>query len=79
LLVHAKVLAMVLDELVNFLEAALVEKQRDPLVRGEFSLRVIAGAPFLAAARLRFRMAPAEFYESLLTSHPEPERKYSRD
>ncbi len=70
---------MVLDELVNFLEAAFVKKQGDPLVRRQFPFRMLTGAPFFATARLRFRMAAAEFFEFLLPSHPEPERQYSRE
>ena len=39
-----------LHELIDFLEAALVKEQKDPFARREFALRVLAGAPFLAAA-----------------------------
>ena len=58
-----------LDQLVNFLEAALVKKQENPLACREFTLRVLAGAPLLATTHLRFRLAPAKFFEFLRPSH----------
>ena len=56
LLGHAEVEAAVLDELVELLEAALVEQQLDALARGELALAVLALAPLRAAAG--FRRAP---------------------
>jgi hypothetical protein len=67
----------VLHELVNFLKAAFVKKQEDPFARREFTLRVLAGAPLLATARLRFGMTPPKFFDLLFPSHPEPDWHYS--
>ena len=55
LLGHAEVEAAVLDQLVQLLEAALVEQQLDALARGELALRVLALAALGAAALLGAR------------------------
>ena len=50
LLVHAEIVAAVLDEHVPFLEGAGVEQQLDPLARGQLALGVLGlDAPRAAA------------------------------
>ena len=48
--VHAEVRAAVLDEHVEFLETALVEKQGEPLPGGKFTFFVLGVDSFLASA-----------------------------
>jgi hypothetical protein len=57
LLVHPEVRAAVLDEHIVFLEAAFVEKERDPLAGGEFGLGVLRLDAFLSAAQPGLRPA----------------------
>src|SRR5690606_31526678 len=50
LAIHAEVAAAMGDQLVEFLEGALVEQQVDAFARGELPLLVLACAPFPSAA-----------------------------
>jgi hypothetical protein len=63
LLVHAEVAAPVRDELVDFLEAAGIEQQVDPLARRELARFVLAAQPVLAASELRAALEVLEIFE----------------
>ena len=74
LLLHAKVSAAVRDEFVEFLEAALVQQQRDPLPRGQLAGLVFPLATVRPATGFGFRVTPAKFFqpvvEFLMNRHP---------
>ena len=59
LLLHAEIAAAVRDQLVEFLEGALVEQQFDALARGELAFLVLAGAALRASALLGGGVAAA--------------------
>ena len=56
---------LVPDKLVEFLEAALIEKQIDPLARAELSFLVLARIALGAAACFGFEVALAKFFEAV--------------
>ena len=56
-LLHAEIVAAVLDEHVELLEGPAVEQDLDPLARRELAARVLSRDPLLAAAEPRFRDA----------------------
>src|SRR5207244_9537009 len=69
LLGHAEVLAAMLHQLVNLLEAPLIEKQVEPLAGRELPVGVLARHAFRAAARLRQLVPPPEFVKPFLERH----------
>ena len=70
LLVHAEVGAVVLDEHVEFLEAALVEQDAEALARGQLALGVLRGDALLAAAHPGGFAAAFEFGDIGGHRHP---------
>ena len=66
LLLHAEVVAAVLDEHVPFLEAAGVEEQLDPLARGELALGVLRIDALLAAAEAGARALGFELLDDVV-------------
>src|SRR5439155_6906391 len=69
LLGHAEVLAAVLHQVINLLEAPLIEKQIDPLARRELPVGVLARHAFRAAARLGQLVPPPELVKPFLERH----------
>ena len=69
LLGHPKVLAAVLHQLVELLEALLIEKQVEPLASGKLAFGVLPLNPLGAPAGLRPFVPPSKFVKLLLESH----------
>jgi hypothetical protein len=65
LLFHAKVVALVADQFVGFLEAGFVEKQVYAFARGKFSFGVLARAALFSTARFGSGVAAREFFSSV--------------
>ena len=72
LLVHAEIVAAMLDEHVPFLEGAGVEQQLEPLARGELALGVLRLDAPLAAAGARRRALFLQAFENIVHSASRP-------
>src|SRR6185436_12961325 len=64
LLVHVEVHRAMDDELVELLERARIEQQRDALARGELAVVVLAVDASLTATQLALLLAALELFES---------------
>jgi hypothetical protein len=62
LFVHAKVMALVADQFIGFLEGGFVEQQVDAFARGEFAFGVLARAALFSAACFGGGVAALEFF-----------------
>ena len=62
-LVHPEIVAAMVDEHIIFLEAPLVQKQRNPLTCSEFPLRMLRIDPRLSAAQTRDRPLLDQFLD----------------
>ena len=63
LLLHPEVDRPVDDELIEFLERAGIEKERDPLARGQLPLVVLPVDASGAAAKLTLALPPLQLFE----------------
>ena len=57
------------DQLVRFLESALVQQQRDPLSSGQLTRLVLSFDAGLTASFLRFEIATLKFLLSFVSIH----------
>src|SRR5437588_820793 len=78
LLLHAEIEVAMNDELIELLERAGIEEQRDAFARDQFSFVVLAVDALLSAAKLTLPLAALEFFESRFESHRLSSPRFAR-